>query len=165
VPGEDGTLRLPDEGGTVRLTGDGGTLRLPDDAPTRRVPAAADRLTSDDMTRRLPAARTGEHRRPYRGSEAAGGHSGESAEVPDGRLPPGERPDWADRPSWAGGPSWGGSGAAAGAGRRRYPDGPARSGKTSRHPHVGRRRAPTATSKIIAQIKAAWRRSWGDGPS
>ena len=141
----------PDESLTdqlARLRVEAGLGPDDSDAPELDAPPAPaeepDRLTDTDVTRRIPASR-----------------SRHAAEPPERWMPATERPDWADRPSWAGGPSWGGSGAAVPP-RRRYPDGPARSGKTSRHPHVGRRRAPTATSKIIAQIKAAWRRQWGD---
>jgi hypothetical protein len=93
-----------------------------------------DRLTEQDVTRRIPAARDSSPRDVS------------------------AKPDWATRPSWAGGQSWGGSGA-AGIGRRRELSGPARSGATSRHAHIGRRRAPSRASQIWAQVKDPANRS------
>ncbi len=129
-------------------------------------PGDADRRSGDDVTRAIPTSWiTPEDRQGVdvesqgSGREAPGGRrAGRVAGRPD----PGPREVWwdspsrADRPSWAGGESWGGvqppghtSHRGAGtAARARWGD------TTTRREHIGRRRAPTLTSRVTAQVGA-----------
>ncbi|HEY7226220.1 MAG TPA: serine/threonine-protein kinase [Micromonosporaceae bacterium] len=98
-----------------------------------------ERLTPDDVTRRIPATRdtsTG------RGRPRATGV--------------GERPHWADS-SWA--QSWGGSGAAGAAHRRAGTARRSRAGDPGRD-HIGRRRAPSLVSRVWDRMRAGRNRVW-----
>jgi len=158
----------------VRTTGVGGRAMLdPSESLDEQVarlresaglpPDDQDQLTGDDVTRAIPTAAIG-----LRGSQAP--EAGPAAGTPPGPTSDaGPRDVWwdspsrADRPSWAGGKSWSGappdgqtSHRGAGTAAR------SRSGDPRRD-HVGRRRAPSRTSRITNRVTSELRGLRRDG--
>jgi hypothetical protein len=116
---------------------------------------ATERLTVEDVTRQIPAAK----------APAAPVPDASAARPAGGRLFPPREPGWQapsreTRPAWAGGSSWSGAETSGRTSTSHRSGGTARRyDTTQRGLHVGKRRAPTRTSHLWAQIRAPRNRS------